>query len=92
MKDKFNHNKWGKIKIASHLRVKNIPSGIISSALGSIDIESYKNTLKSLIDGHKRTVKAKNSYEMKARLLRFGLSRGFESGMLYDLLNENDNL
>ena len=92
VKDKFNQNKWGKIKIASHLRAKNISSGTISSALGSIDIESYKNILKSLIEGHRRSVKAKNSYEMKAKLLRFGLSRGFESSLLYDLLNENENI
>ena len=25
VKDKFNFNKWGKIKIAAHLRAKNIP-------------------------------------------------------------------
>jgi hypothetical protein len=27
---------------------------------------------------------------MKARLIRFGLSRGYESSMLYDLLNETE--
>ena len=90
VKDKFNHNRWGRIKIASHLRAKSIAPGIISSALSSIDPESYMNIMKSLIDGHRRSVKAKNSYEMKAKLLRFGLSRGFESSLLYDILNEGD--
>jgi regulatory protein len=92
VKDKFNHNRWGRIKIASHLRAKSIAPGIISSAISSIDTESYRNIMKSLIDGHRRTVKAKNPYEMKAKLLRFGLSRGFESSLLYDLLNENDDM
>jgi len=92
VKDKFNHNRWGRIKIASHLRAKYIAPGIISSALSSIDPESYRNIMKSIIDAHRRTVKAKNSYEMKAKLLRFGLSRGFESSLLYELLNEEDDL
>ena len=90
VKDKFNHNRWGRIKIAAHLRAKNIPSEIIGSALSSIDPESYRNIMKELIDGHKRSVKARNSYEMNAKLLRFGLSRGFESSLLYDILNEGD--
>ena len=89
VKDKFNHNKWGKIKIKSHLKAKNIPSGIISEALGSIDNEVYTATIKSVIGSHGRSVKAKNSFEMKARLLRFGLLRGFESSLLYDILNES---
>ena len=90
VKDKFNHNRWGRIKIAAHLRAKSIPSEIIRSALSSIDPESYRNIMKALIDGHKRSVKARNSYEMNAKLLRFGLSRGFESSLLYDILNELD--
>jgi len=92
VRDKFNHNRWGRIKIASHLRAKSISPGIISSALSEIDTESYINIMKSLIDGHRRTMKAKNPYEMRAKLLRFGLSRGFESSLLYDLLNEGDDL
>jgi regulatory protein len=88
VKDKLNHNRWGRIKIASQLRAKNIPSGTISEALGTIDYESYRDILKSLIDGHRRSVKAKNSWEMKAKLLRFGLSRGFERSLLYELFND----
>jgi regulatory protein len=87
VRDKFNYNKWGKIKIASHLRVKKIPSAIISLSLELIDNEAYINTLKTLIESHRRSVKAKNQYDLKAKLLRFGLSRGFESSLLYDIIN-----
>ena len=90
VKDKFTYNKWGKIKIASHLRAKKISSSMISSALESIDNDLYKNRLKEMIKNHRRSVKAKNSYEMKAKLHRFGLSKGFESSLLYELLNEED--
>jgi regulatory protein len=88
VKDKFNYNKWGKVKIAAHLRTKNIPPDIIKSALDSIDNELYKKTLMDLISGHRRFVKAKNQYDLKAKLLRYGLSKGFENSLLYDILND----
>ena len=88
VKDKFNYNKWGKVKIAAHLKMKKIPSGIIRSALDCIDDEIYRKTLSDLIVSHRRSVKAKNQYDLKGKLLRFGLSKGFESSLLYELLNE----
>jgi len=88
VKDKFNFNKWGKLKITAHLKSKNIPGEIIKSALYNIDDELYFQTLKELLSGHKRFIKAKNNYDLKARLLRFGLSRGFESSLIYEVLND----
>jgi regulatory protein len=91
VKDKFNYNKWGKVKIAAHLRTKHIPSDIIKSALDSIDNVLYTKLLKELIARHRRSVKAKNQYDLKAKLLRYGLSKGFESSLLYDLLNDPED-
>jgi regulatory protein len=88
VRDKFKYNKWGKVKIAAHLRVKKLPPDIISSALDSIDNEQYTKLLRELIGAHRKSVKAKNQYDLKAKLLRYGLSKGFESSLLYDLLND----
>jgi regulatory protein len=88
VKDKFNYNKWGKVKLAAHLKAKNIPPDIIRSALDSIDNVLYKKFMKEVIEGHRKSIKAKNQYDRKAKLLRYGLSKGFESSLLYDLLND----
>lgn len=88
--DKFRHNRWGKVKISTALKYKRIPSDIISQALDSIDTEEYYAALKSLINSHRRLVKGKNEYEIKGKLLRFGLSKGFENNLLYELLNDPD--
>jgi regulatory protein len=88
VRDKYNFNKWGKIKITVHLKAKNIQGAVIKKALNTIDNEAYKKTLTSLLTAHRRSVKAKNLYDLKAKLLRYGLSKGFESSLLYDLLNE----
>ena len=90
VRDKFNYNKWGKVKIAAHLRAKQISPGIITSALNLIENELYLRTMKEIITSHRRHVKAKNQYDLKGKLLRFGLSKGFESNLLYDLLNDLD--
>ena len=87
VKDKFNYNKWGKLKIAAHLKMKKIPPGIIRSALGCIDDEIYRKTLSDLIVSHRRSVKAKNQYDLKGKLLRYGLSKGFESELLYNIIS-----
>lgn len=87
VRDKFNFNKWGKIKIATHLKSKNISGDLIKKSLSTIDNEIYNKTLVNLISVHRRSVKAKNQYELKAKLLRYGISKGFESSLLYDLLN-----
>jgi len=88
VKDKFTYNKWGKIKISAHLRMKKIPGHIIKMALDSIDYDTYKKTLADLITSHRRSVKAKNEFDLKAKLLRYGLSKGFESSLLYEILND----
>jgi regulatory protein len=88
VKDKFRYNKWGRVKIAAHLKAKSIPGELIRSALDSIDDELYRNTLKELIASHRKSVKAKNQYDLKGKLLRYGLSKGFESSLLYDILND----
>ena len=88
VKDKYKQNKWGKVKIAAHLRLKNIPSEIIESALATIDDGQYRQTIRDILTSHRRFIKAKNQFDLKGKLLRFGLSKGIESHILYDILNE----
>lgn len=88
VKDKFNYNKWGRVKIGAHLRMKSIPGEIIKQALESLDNELYIKTMSDLILSHRKSVRAKNQYDLKGKLLRYGLSKGFESNLLYDILND----
>ncbi len=91
VRDKFRHNRWGRIKIAAHLKSKGLASEIRRSALEEIDNEEYRKVIKSLITAHRKTTRAKNQYDLKGKLLRFGLSKGFESSILYELLNDLDD-
>jgi regulatory protein len=88
VKDKYHHNKWGKVKITSQLRAKRIASEVIDSALATVDEDQYRQTIKDILASHRKFIKAKNQFDLKGKLLRFGLSKGFESHILYDILND----
>jgi regulatory protein len=86
VRDKFRYNKWGRIKIKAALRMKKIPGDIITSSVNSIDPGLYKKALEDMLIVHRKSVRAKNQYDLKGKLLRYGLSKGFESDLLYDIL------
>ena len=90
VRDKYRHNKWGKLKIAAHLRSKNLDPEVISNALSLLDDDQYRQMIADTLNAHRKFIKAKNKYDLKGKLLRFGLSKGFESQIIYDILNEID--
>jgi len=90
VKDRYLHNKWGKAKIAAHLRAKKIEPELIGSALALLDEDQYKQNIREILASHRKFIKAKNRYDLKGKLLRYGLSKGFESHILYDILSEMD--
>lgn len=90
VKDKFRYNRWGKMKISAHLKHKKLPTEIITSALGLIDYDEYRKVLTELISSHEKSVKAKTGYELKAKLFRYGISKGFESNLMYEVLNSEE--
>lgn len=69
---------WGIYKIRAGLKAKGIAAEIISEAIAGIDTEENKDKLMSLLERKARTVKGNTAYEVKTKLIRFGLSRGFE--------------
>jgi regulatory protein len=86
-RDHFTYSQWGKVKIAMSLKAKNIPEGAISSGLEAIDEGEYLTLLKKLIGDQQKRVKAKNRYDLKGKLLRYALGKGFESHLVYEAIN-----
>lgn len=86
--DKLRFNKWGKAKIRYMLESKNIPATIISGALDEIDEGLYREILKEELKKKRRTIKGGNAFEVRGKLFRFARQRGFETGLIYELLDE----
>ncbi len=88
VKQKFMFNKWGRKKISLALYQKHIPPEVISTALDSIPPEEYKSELKALLIRKKETIKAKNQYDLMAKLQKYALGKGFESDVIHSVIND----
>ncbi len=87
-KDKFRYNKWGKIKINLQLKAKQIDDEIIREALNNIDEDDYIEMVRKLTKDKLKHISYQNEYEKKAKLVRFLTSKGFESGIVFKVLDE----
>lgn len=87
-KDKFRFNHWGKQKIAFMLRSKNIPAEIIDLAFEEIEEDGYSDELLKLLTDKEKSIKAKDKYDKRNKLMRFAISRGFETDQIYKVLKE----
>lgn len=86
-KDKFRFNKWGKMKIEYTLKQKNIPYEYIKSALDEIPETEYDKLLESELIKKLKTIKDKDEYTIKSKLVRFATSKGFENGKIFDMVS-----
>ena len=75
--DKSKYNQWGSYKIKYTLKKKNIPEGLIKEALQTIDPKESRKQLHQLLQNKRKTIKGKNDFEIKQKLMRFAASRGF---------------
>jgi len=81
VKDRFSLNGWGRVKIAHQLRLKGIASDVIDEALTSIDEERYESRLTELLRAKWRTVKGREPRAAWAAMMRYAVSRGFETAL-----------
>lgn len=85
-KHRFNH--WGFVKIRMMLRSKGIEASSIERAFEEIDREKYRSVLKEELVRKKGSVKAVNQYDLKGKMMRFALSKGFETDLVYSVIDE----
>lgn len=85
----FRSKKWGKIKIRYFLKQKYVSETCIKKALQMIDEDEYLKTLKQLYEIKKTALKSeKNHFIRKKKLRDHLLQKGYEAGLIQDLLNE----
>ena len=81
--DKFRFNHWGKQKIALMLHRKKIDPELISRTLEALNTDNYQEACLTLLRQKMKSLPQEEPYKRKAKLIRFGLGRGFD----YDLIN-----
>ncbi|TAE40656.1 MAG: RecX family transcriptional regulator [Runella slithyformis] len=84
---KFRIKKWGKLKIKQELKMRGLSNELIQKGLQEIDGDQYEATLHDLIQKKAHALRGNTPLAMKQKLLRFALSRGFESDLTWDAIN-----
>ena len=87
-RDKLRFNGWGRIKISYMLKGKGIEQEFIDAALDEIDEEQYLATLDEALAAKAKTLSGKSKEQMRASLLRFAASRGFEGNIIYRAVSQ----
>lgn len=86
---KFYFKQWGRIKIKAALTQRKITHRLQEQAINSqIREQDYRDTLKKLSIQKMRQIKANNSYEKKGKLIRYLLQKGYEYGLITEVLEE----
>lgn len=89
VRDKYRFAGWGRVKIMQAMRMKGLPSEVMSQAMESIDEDEYMDGLKELLKRKGKTVSARNEYERNTKLIRFAVGRGFAMDEILKFVKED---
>lgn len=90
VRDKYRFNQWGRNKIVQSLKMKRMSAADIEAGLEEIDDEEYSSILCKLLVQKKRSIKARNDYELNTKLIRFAVGRGFTMGEVLKFVKDID--
>lgn len=76
--DKFRYNHWGREMIRMEMKRRLISSADIDYGLSEIPEDEYEAALRHLIEAKRPTVKGKSEYEVKQKIIRYALGKGYE--------------
>ena len=68
--------------------MKRIPKDIYEPILKEICNNDFYDILKSLLQNKKRSVKASSDYELRGKLMRFAMQRGFTYDQICEVIDE----
>ncbi len=78
VREKMNLSGWGARKIASSLKAKGVATAIIAEELSEVDIDAMNERLAAKLERKVRTTKYKDNYDLRGKLIRYGLSLGYD--------------
>ena len=91
VRERLYNAHWGLLKIRNSLRLKQIDTDIIDSAISeNLDQDKYCANLAAALRSKARSLPSPLSYENKMKLARFALSRGYEPNLVKEMVNEED--
>lgn len=94
VREKLNLSGWGEYKIRAALQRKAIAKNIVDEALSEIDRPKMADRLRRQMERKARGAKETTPYELKTKLIRYGLSLGYDYSAVMEtaaaLIKETD--
>jgi regulatory protein len=85
---KFRVKHWGKRKIRQELQQRGIGSEALDQAMRDIETDDYRATLSDLLAKKRRTLHDDNPMTVKQKLVRYAMSKGYESSLIFSVLGQ----
>ena len=85
---KFRIKKWGKYRLTLELKKKDISKHNINLAISQIPNVEYIEVFNDLAKKKLNSIKEKDKWKKKKKLVDYLLYRGWESHLVYEKVNE----
>jgi len=89
---KFRMKQWGRIKIKMGLKAKKVSDKLIVKALKELDDEDYMNTLSAVLTKKAAQIHETDPFKRKNKLIQYGLMKGYENDLIFDVLKSSELL
>jgi regulatory protein len=86
VRSKFNQKSWGRTKINYELRKRGISASLLAGAWDGIDDADYIEKARALLKKKRDEIKSGTSPQRYQKCYNFGLSKGYESALVRELL------
>ncbi|WP_395616979.1 regulatory protein RecX [Aquirufa sp.] len=86
VRSKFNQKSWGRTKINYELRKRGISASLLAGAWDGIDDADYIEKARTLLKKKRDEIKSGTSPQRYQKCYNFGLSKGYESALVRELL------
>ena len=88
VRGKFRIKKWGKRRLVSELKKRQISKYIINKALNQISEDDYKATFETLAERKATSILGSSKLKKKKKLADYLLYRAWESHLVYEKVNQ----
>lgn len=83
---KFRIKKWGRRKILSELKRRNISEYCMKQAMNEINEEDYKTTLRKILTTKLSQIKNLKTEIRNYKAVQYAISRGYESELAWRMI------
>lgn len=87
---KFRIKKWGRLRIKQELARRGLDKASIKQGMEEINDTTYEDTLRQLLAKKQEQLlrTEPDAFKRKQKLVRFALSKGYESGVVWKIIKE----